>query len=96
MMFEIIKSKKNAGEAKLPGILYCHQGAGVMGKPAFENAILCRIALESDVVIFNLDYRLAPETSPQAALRTALRRQIISWQTQRSTASILPDSAWPA
>ena len=62
MTFQIVKAKKNAGKKSLPGILYCHGGGGYSLHPRHETYFLARMATESDVVFFSLDYRLAPET----------------------------------
>ena len=63
----VIKSKKNIEKtdyyqkAKKACFVYCHGGGAVALKPEHLNGKLARLCLALDIVVFNIDYRLAPE-----------------------------------
>ena len=44
------------------GLVFYHGGAFVLGSAAEEDPWACRTAAECDLVVFNVDYRNAPET----------------------------------
>ena len=66
MLVYVIKAKNNnkVGNA---GYIHAHGGGGVLGNAKGENMMMCRIACESDVVVFNVEYRLAPEHKTPSA-----------------------------
>ncbi|MDE0349572.1 MAG: alpha/beta hydrolase fold domain-containing protein [Gammaproteobacteria bacterium] len=51
-----------AGTGPRKGIVFCHGGAFVLGSAADEDPWACRTAAECNLVVFNVDYRNAPET----------------------------------
>lgn len=61
MLVYIIRAKANKSKKGLRGQVYCHGGGGIVTEALNENHLLCRIASICDVVIFNVEYRLAPE-----------------------------------
>ena len=64
----VIKSKANKGKTGLSGFVWAHGGAGIYGDAITENGGLCKLAIQNDVVIFNVNYRIAPEhKSPAGA-----------------------------
>ena len=64
----VIKSKANKERTDLCGFVYAHGGGGVTSTAVSENGLLCKFAIDNDIVIFNVEYRLAPEhKSPAGA-----------------------------
>ena len=51
-----------AGEASRPAIVYAHGGGCIGGSADMYKGFLAHMALDSRVIVFNVDYRLAPET----------------------------------
>merc|ERR1712233_96013 len=54
--------KSLAGEKNRPAIVYAHGGGCVGGTAQMYKWFLAHMAVDSRVVVFNVDYRLAPET----------------------------------
>merc|ERR1712088_297990 len=54
--------KSLAGEKNRPAIVYAHGGGCVGGSADMYKGFLAHMALDCRVVVFNVDYRLAPET----------------------------------
>jgi len=44
-----------------PGCIYAHSGAGIAGYAEIEKPTACHIAIVNKMIVFNIDYRLAPE-----------------------------------
>ena len=64
----VVKSKKNKDKSGLCGYVWAHGGGGIYGTAVTDNSTMCKLAIESDVVCFNVDYRIAPEhKSPAGA-----------------------------
>lgn len=57
----IIKSTNTKAGETLPVYLSCHGGAFIAGNNETEELINRQLAFECNVVVFSLDYRLAPE-----------------------------------
>jgi acetyl esterase/lipase len=57
----MVKSKANADKKDLAMIVNFHGGGAYLGHPTYDFAMVARWAVESDVVIFSIRYRLAPE-----------------------------------
>ena len=53
--------KKNRKPQNFAALVYAHGGGAMMGTPDYDNGLCSRLACENDIVIFNVDYRLAPE-----------------------------------
>ena len=51
-----------AGEKKRPAIVYAHGGGCIGGSAEMYKGFLAHMAVDSRVIVFNVDYRLAPET----------------------------------
>ena len=51
-----------AGEKSRPAIVYAHGGGCVGGTAELYKGFLAHMAVDCRVVVFNVDYRLAPET----------------------------------
>lgn len=63
---------KDTGHGKLPLGLYIHSGGGFTGSIDAED-FLCRIiALESQIILFSPEYKLAPENPFPAGLKDCL------------------------
>ena len=58
----MIRAKANKDKTGMCGQIHFHGGGGVLMEAAAENDVCARIATMTDVVMFNVDYRLAPET----------------------------------
>jgi len=54
--------KSLAGEKNRPAIVYAHGGGCIGGSADMYKGFLAHMAVDSRVVVFNVDYRLAPET----------------------------------
>merc|ERR1712210_410488 len=54
--------KSLAGEKNRPAIVYAHGGGCVGGSADMYKGFLAHMAVDCRVVVFNVDYRLAPET----------------------------------
>merc|ERR1712088_557164 len=54
--------KSLAGEKSRPAIVYAHGGGCIGGSADMYKGFLAHMALDSRVIVFNVDYRLAPET----------------------------------
>merc|ERR550525_882890 len=50
------------GEKNRPVVIYAHGGGGIGCSAAIYRPLLRKIAVHCGVVVFNVDYRLAPET----------------------------------
>ena len=51
-----------AGEKNRPAIVYAHGGGCIGGSADLYKGFCAHMAVDSRVVVFNVDYRLAPET----------------------------------
>ena len=51
-----------AGEKNRPAIVYAHGGGCIGGSADMYKGFLAHMAVDSGVIVFNVDYRLAPET----------------------------------
>lgn len=50
------------------GYVWAHGGGGISGHAVIDNGILCKLAIANDLVVVNVEYRLAPEhKSPAGA-----------------------------
>ena len=47
---------------RLACIIYAHGGGAIGGSAAMYKGLLSYMAVDCGVVVFNVDYRLAPET----------------------------------
>lgn len=54
--------KNLEGNTKQVAYIYAHGGGSVAGDASMYQNILCHYAVECGVIVFNVDYRLAPET----------------------------------
>ena len=54
--------KKLTDQTQLPGLIYAHGGGVVASSADIYKPWLVQIAAHCDIVVFNVDYRLAPET----------------------------------
>ena len=61
MLVYVIKSKKNKDKKDLPCIIECHGGGGITMHAMYLNGVMSRLCTMMDVVVFNIEYRLAPE-----------------------------------
>jgi acetyl esterase len=52
-------------------MIFFHGGGGVAGSADIYANMCCRYAVESDVTVVNVDYRLAPEHKSPAAIMDA-------------------------
>jgi len=52
-----------AGNPKKPALVYAHGGGAVAGTAEQYRPLLSTLASDAGVVVFNVDYRLAPETT---------------------------------
>src|SRR6188508_574587 len=50
-----------APEAKLPALVYAHGGGWVFGNLDSHDVLCAQLAIEAGIVVFAVDYRLAPE-----------------------------------
>ena len=51
-----------AGEKNRPAIVYAHGGGCIGGSADLYTHCLAHMAVDCRVVVYNVDYRLAPET----------------------------------
>ena len=56
-----VRTLRPEGLATRPGVLFLHGGGLVLGRAAMDDALCASIALELDIVVASVDYRLAPE-----------------------------------
>jgi len=69
---EWLRPRQPRGAASGATILYLHGGAFCIGSPRTHRSLTARLSLASDLPVFALDYRLAPEHPYPAALDDAL------------------------
>lgn len=62
MMVQVIKAIKNKDKKGMPGIINAHGGAAIMCRANSESGYMSRLAASLDIVVFNIEYRLGPET----------------------------------
>ena len=55
------KGEFSEGGGKLAAYIHAHGGACIVGSAESGNPRMCRLACESNLVVFNVEYRLAPE-----------------------------------
>ncbi len=48
-------------DAKLPALIYAHGGGWVFGNLDSHDVLCAQLAIEAGIVVFHIDYRLAPE-----------------------------------
>jgi acetyl esterase/lipase len=53
--------RKKGSKGTKPAMVYWHGGGGVAGKASSLHPMMNRVAIESDIVVFNCNYGLAPE-----------------------------------
>ena len=70
------------GKEDLPVYLFFHGGAFIYGTPEQYDFILCRLALESNMLIVSVDYRLAPENPFPAAMEDGY--EVLLWLSQHA------------
>ena len=57
-----------AGEKNRPAIVYAHGGGCIGGTADLYEHFLAHMAVDCRVVVYNVDYRLAPETRCKSLL----------------------------
>ena len=57
-----------AGEKNRPAIVYAHGGGCIGGTADLYENFLAHMAVDCRVVVYNVDYRLAPETRCKSVL----------------------------
>lgn len=57
----IYRPTSAAADAKLPCLVYAHGGGWVFGNLDSHDVLCAQLALEAGIVVFAIDYRLAPE-----------------------------------
>lgn len=72
LLVHIIRAKANKDKTGMCGQIHFHGGGGVLMKAEGENDVCARIATMTDVVMFNVDYRLAPETKAPGGAQDAV------------------------
>ncbi|AYN04030.1 alpha/beta hydrolase [Flavobacterium sp. 140616W15] len=68
---------KPKGKQNLPVLLYFHGGAFIYGTPEQYDFIFFRLALDTNMLIVSVDYRLAPEYPFPAAIEDGY--DVLSW-----------------
>jgi acetyl esterase len=63
-----LRTYRPKGEQDLPVLLYFHGGAFIYGTPEQYDFIFFQLALDTDMLIVSVDYRLAPEHPFPAAI----------------------------
>jgi acetyl esterase len=58
----IYRPKAAAADARLPCLVYAHGGGWVFGNLDSHDVLCAQFAIEAGIVVFAIDYRLAPET----------------------------------
>ena len=58
----LYRPKSAAADAKLPCLVYAHGGGWVFGNLDSHDVLCAQLAIEAGIVVFAIDYRLAPET----------------------------------
>jgi acetyl esterase len=58
----IYRPKAAAANAKLPALVFAHGGGWVFGNLDSHDVLCAQLAIEAGIVVFAVDYRLAPET----------------------------------
>jgi acetyl esterase len=58
----IYRPKTAAADAELPCLVYAHGGGWVFGNLDSHDVLCAQFAIEAGIVVFAIDYRLAPET----------------------------------
>jgi len=56
-----MRTDEDASVGKRRGLLFYHGGAFILGSAAEEDPWACRLAADCDIVVFNVEYRNAPE-----------------------------------
>jgi acetyl esterase len=57
----IYRPSAAAADAKLPALVYAHGGGWVFGNLDSHDVLCAQLAIEAGIVVFHVDYRLAPE-----------------------------------
>lgn len=57
----IYRPTSAAADAKLPALVYAHGGGWVFGNLDSHDVLCAQLAIEAGIVVFHIDYRLAPE-----------------------------------
>jgi len=63
----IYRPASAAADTKLPALLYAHGGGWVFGNLDSHDVLCAQLAIEAGIVVFHVDYRLAPEARFPAA-----------------------------
>jgi acetyl esterase len=61
MPVRIYRPASVATDARLPALVYAHGGGWVFGNLDSHDVLCAQLALEADIAVFAIDYRLAPE-----------------------------------
>lgn len=72
-----LRTYKPKGKQNLPVLLYFHGGAFIYGTPEQYDFIFFRLALDTNMLIVSVDYRLAPEYPFPAAIEDGY--DVLSW-----------------
>ena len=65
-----------AGEKNRPAIVYAHGGGCIGGSADMYKGFLAHMAVDSRVIVFNVDYRLAPEARFKNCKKVARMRNL--------------------
>jgi acetyl esterase len=57
----IYRPTSASADAKLPALVYAHGGGWVFGNLDSHDVLCAQLAIEAGIVVFHIDYRLAPE-----------------------------------
>lgn len=68
----VYTSGEAKGESAKPAVVYCHGGGGIAGLAKHYDSHCGRIAVENDVVVLNVEYRLAPENKAPRGIMDAV------------------------
>merc|ERR1712051_24886 len=79
--------KSLAGEKSRPAIVYAHGGGCIGGTAEMYKGFLAHMAVDSRVIVFNVDYRLAPETRCPNNVSTFTRQSSMCRPTQPTSVS---------
>jgi acetyl esterase len=72
LLVYVVRSKENKDKSGMCGYVWAHGGAGIYGAAVTDNSMMCKLAIDSDVVIFNVDYRIAPENKSPAGAQDCI------------------------
>ena len=69
-------------EAKLPALVFAHGGGWVFGNLDSHDVLCAQLAIEAGIVVFAIDYRLAPEARFPGAFA------LVSWPTSSPSLAV--------